>query len=153
MSEFKTSREEEEILARLRKALRSTDPAPSDIAEFAKAAFAWRDIDAELAELDFDSIEENTLEGVRSTATGRMISFQAGQWMLDVEYDETAGRLMGHISPTASFTVELHTSGALFSVESDEHGRFEADGVAPGPLSMVLRFSDGSIVKTQWVIL
>ena len=153
MSEFKTSKEERELIARLGEALHATDPAPSDIAEFAKAAFAWRGIDAELAELDFDSVEENILEGVRSTATGRMISFQAGQWMLDVEYDVTSGRLMGHISPQASFTVELHSSGALFSVESDEHGRFEADGVAPGPLSMVLRFSDGTVVKTQWVIL
>ena len=153
MSEFKTSREEEEILAKLRDGLRSSDPTPSDVAEFAKAAFEWRGIEADLAELDFDSVDEDALEGVRSTATSRMISFQAGQWMLDVEYDESTGRLMGHISPQSPYTVELHTSGALFSVESDEYGRFEADGVSPGPVSMVLRFGDGTVIKTQWVIL
>jgi len=153
LSEFETSREEREVLAKLRDGLHQSDPAPSDIAEFAKAAFAWRGIDADLAELDFDSIEEDQLQGVRSTATTRMVSFQAGQWMLDIEFDEGTGRLMGHISPQSSYTVELHTSGALFSVESDELGRFEADSVSPGPLSMVLRFGDGSVIKTQWVVL
>jgi len=153
LNEFKISSEDQEVLAKLREGLRSSDPTPSDIAEFAKAAFEWRGIDAELAELDFDSVEGDQLQGVRSTATSRMISFQAGQWMLDVEYDEATGRLMGHISPQSSFTVELHTSGALFSVESDELGRFEAESVSPGPLSMVLRLGDGSVIKTQWVVL
>ena len=153
MSEFNTSREEQEVIGKLREGLRSSDPVPSDVTDFAKAAFEWRGIEAELAELDFDSIEEGLLEGVRSTATTRMLSFQVGQWMLDIEYDESDGRLMGHISPQSGYTVELHTSGALFSVESDELGRFEAQGVSPGPLSMVLHFADRSVIKTQWVIL
>jgi len=76
-----------------------------------------------------------------------------GKWMLDIEYDEVSGRLMGHISPESGYTVELHTAGALFSVESDEVGRFEADGIAAGPLSMVLRFREGEVIKTQWVVL
>lgn len=153
MSEFKTSREDEEMLENLREGLLSSDPTPSDIAEFAKAAFEWRGIDADLAELDFDSVEDDQLQGVRSTATSRMISFQAGQWMLDVEYDEATRRLIGHISPQSPYTVELHTSGALFSLESDDLGRFEAESVSSGPLSMVLRFEDGSVIKTQWVVL
>lgn len=153
MSEFTTSREDDQLLARLRLGLALSDVAPSDVTAFAKAAFSWRDIDAELAELDFDSIDEDIPSGVRSSATARMISFQAGQWMLDVEYDEAASRLMGHISPEAGYTIELHTSGAFFTAESDERGRFEAGGVASGPLSMVLRFADGQVIKTQWVVL
>ena len=82
-----------------------------------------------------------------------MISFQAGQWMLDIEYDEVAGRLLGVISPEASFQIDLHTSGAFFTTESDPSGRFQAEGVSRGPLSMVLRFTDGQVVKTQWVVL
>jgi hypothetical protein len=152
LSEFMPSNEERDLLSRLREGLNQSDPVPSDVAEFAKAAFSWRDIDAELAELDFDSIDEDVPAGVRSTATARMVSFQAGQWMLDIEYDETGGRIIGHISPETTYTVELHTSGALFTVESDDRGRFEAEGVSPGPVSLVLRLADGPVIKTTWVI-
>ncbi|HEX6222076.1 MAG TPA: hypothetical protein VF115_13380 [Acidimicrobiia bacterium] len=153
MNEHTTSNEDEQILAKLRTGLSQSDSVPSDVTEFAKAALSWRTIDADLAELDFDSIDEDLPSGVRSSTTARMVSFQVGKWMLDVEYDEMSGRIMGHIAPESPFTVELHTPGALFSVESDEVGRFEADGIAPGPLSMVLRFRDGEVIKTQWVVL
>lgn len=153
MSEYQTSREDEELLARLREGLAESDSVPDDVTAFAKAAFSWRTIDAELAELEFDSVDEDLPAGVRSSTTARMISFQAGQWMLDVEYDETTGRLLGHVSPQDEYTVELHSSGAIFTAQSDELGRFEATGVSPGPLSMVLRFTDGAVIKTQWIVL
>ena len=152
MSEFDKTREDE-LIAGLRRGLEAGDPVPSDVTAFAKAAFTWRDIDAELAELEFDSADEDVPTGVRSSATARMISFQVGQWMLDVEYDEANGRLMGAISPEATYSIELHTTGALFTTESDDAGRFEAEGIVSGPLGMVLRFTEGPVVKTQWVVL
>ena len=151
MSEI--SREESNLLAGLRKGLSESDPLPSEVAEFAKVAFAWRQIDAELAELGFDSIDEEVPSGVRSTTVIRMMSFQAGRWMIDIEYDETAGRLMGATTPPGRYTIELHTAGARFTTESDDSGRFSAEGVVRGPLGMVLRFADGEVVKTQWVVL
>ena len=153
MNDFATSKEDDQILARLREGLGQSDPVPSDVTEFAKAALSWRNIDAELAELDFDSIDEDLPAGVRSSTTARMVSFQVGKWMLDIEYDDTSGRLMGQISPESPYTVELHTAGALFSVESDDAGRFHADGISRGPVSMVLHFRDGEVIKTQWVVL
>lgn len=152
MSEFDKARDDE-LVARLGKGLDTSDPVPPDVTEFAKAAFTWRDIDAELAELEFDSLDEDLPSGVRSSATARMISFQVGQWMLDIEFDEVAGRLIGAVSPETTYSVELHTAGSLFTTQSDEAGRFEAEGVNPGPLTMVLRFSDGPVVKTSWVVL
>lgn len=151
MSEF--TRDDAELLAGLRNGLGQSDPVPSDVSEFAKAAFSWTGIDAELAELEFDSIDEDVPTGVRSSTTVRMISFQAGQWMIDIEYDESSGRLMGVTSPPARYTLELHSAGAFFTTESDDSGRFSAEGVASGPLGMVLRFPGGEVVKTQWVVL
>jgi hypothetical protein len=153
LSEFNESTQDEELLAMLRKGLAEGDPVPSDVADFAMAAFTWRDIDAELAELDFDSADEDVPTGVRSSTTVRMMSFQAGQWMIDIEYDEAAGRLIGATTPPARYSVDLHTSGAKFTTESDDLGRFTADGIAPGPLGMVFRFTRGHTVKTQWVVL
>lgn len=152
MSEFEQVRESE-LIAALRKGLGQSDPVPSDVAEFAKASYTWRSIEAELAELEYDSAEEVLPSGVRSSATARMISFQVGQWMLDIEYDESSGRLMGAISPGAAYAIDLHSPGALFTTESDEVGRFTAEGISSGPLSMVLRFHDGGVIKTQWVVL
>lgn len=153
MSEHRMSDAEAELIATLRAGLEESDPVPEDVIEFAIAAYTWRDIDAELAELDFDSAESGQGAGVRSSATLRMISFQAGQWMLDIEYDEVTGRLLGMISPETPFHVDLHTAGAFYTSESDASGRFQAESVARGPLSLVLRFSDGQVVKTQWVVL
>ncbi len=153
MSEFETSREDETLIAALREGFRDSDPVPGDVSGFAKATFAWRDIDAALAELAFDSAEEDLPSGVRSSATARMISFQAGQWMIDIEFDDASGRVIGAISPEAAYSVEIHSPGANFTADSDEQGRFEAQGVTPGPLSLVLRFINGPVVKTQWVLL
>ena len=141
------------LIAALRDGLAASDPVPSDVKEFAKAAFSWRELDAELAELEYDSVEEEIPAGVRSSTVVRMMSFQAGRWMIDIEYDETAGRLMGATSPPARYTVELHTAGARFAIESDDSGRFTAEDVVRGPLAMVLRFADGEVVKTPWVVL
>lgn len=153
MSSFDLSGEDERLIVALREGLEESDPVPSDVTEFARGALTWRQIDAELAELEFDSIDEDVPEGVRSPVTARMVSFQVGQWMLDIEYDESSRRLIGAISPEAGYKVELHTAGGRFSTESDDAGRFEADAVDPGLLSLVLYFRDGGVIKTQWVIL
>lgn len=152
MSEFEQA-SESELIAALRQGLSESDPVPSDVSKFAKASYTWRSIDAELAELEYDSAEETLPSGVRSSATARMISFQVGQWMLDIEYDESSGRLIGAISPGTAYAIDLHSPGALFTTESDEDGRFTAEGISAGPLSMVLRFHDGGVIKTQWIVL
>ena len=147
------SHEDQEILAKLRRALNESDVAPSDVSEFAKAAFRWRDIEAELAHLDFDSVDEDVPSGVRSSATARMLSFQAGRWVLDVEYDEGSHRLIGQIEPETPYRIDLHSAGTFFTIDSDDQGRLEAEGILTGPLSMVLRFTGGPVIKTQWVVL
>ena len=142
-----------EILDILRKGLRQSDPVPSTVSEFAAALFTWRDIDAELAELIFDSEDETSPAGVRSTSIARMISFEVGKWTIDLEYDPAAGVLMGSVSPVAPFSVALHSRGARFEMELDDLGRFEFDDVEGGPASLVFRSADGEVVKTSWIVL
>lgn len=144
---------ENEILEILRDGLRQTDPVPSTVSEFAAALFTWRDIDAELAELIFDSVDEETPAGVRSTSTARMISFEVGKWAIDLEYNPAVRALMGSVLPVAPFSVELHSRGARFEVELDELGRFEFADVESGPASLVFRSADGEVVKTSWIVL
>jgi hypothetical protein len=47
--------DDEELLAALREALAERQAVPPEFVEAAKNAFAWHNIDAELAELTYDS--------------------------------------------------------------------------------------------------
>jgi hypothetical protein len=144
---------EDRVMSLLRRGLDESDPVPVDVVDFAKAALAWRSIDAELAELSYDSSHEQTPAGVRSTSTARMLSFETGDWLADLEYSPATGRLMGQVEPARIMTVELHLGGGVVATEADELGRFVFDGVLPGPIALVFRLSDDETVKTQWVVI
>lgn len=147
------STRDNEIIEILRRGLHQGDPVPSTVSEFADALFTWRDIDAELAELTFDSVDETTPAGVRSTSTARMISFEVGRWTIDLEFNPATGLLMGSVSPESPLTVELHSRGAHFAVDLDDSGHFEFEGVDAGPASLVFRFEGGEMIKTSWIVL
>lgn len=145
---------DEMLLALLREGLNEADPPPGDVDEFARAALAWRDVDATLATMALDTISEGALEGVRATSTSRMIEFEAGQWTIDIEYDEAAHRLLGHIAPAREVNVEIHFAGNVLHTESDDMGRFDFDGVPTGPMSLVFRLQgDLEVVRTEWTVL
>jgi hypothetical protein len=152
MSEPRQEREDE-LLAMLREGLEESDPVPIDVTDFAKAALGWRQIDAELAAISFDS-ELEAPAATRSTATARMLSFTAGQWTIDIEYDQTSHRLLGQVSPGRQVIVELHFAGGAVGLHSDGEGRFDFDGVLPGPVSLVIRTPGNlEVVKTEWTVL
>ena len=60
--------EEERLLAELRQFGRMLDPVPAQVLFAARGSLAWRRLDADLAELSFDSLVDGDLElaGVRS---------------------------------------------------------------------------------------
>ncbi|MGH8914477.1 MAG: hypothetical protein ACRDZM_08180 [Acidimicrobiia bacterium] len=147
-----TDRTEERVISLLRKGIEEADPVPTDVTDFAKAALSWRTIDAELAQIAYDSNEEPS--GVRSSATARMVSFEAGNWMIDIEYSVATGRLMGQVDPARQVAVELHLAGGVIANDTDELGRFYFDGVLPGPVSLVFRTpGDLEVIKTEWTVL
>lgn len=145
---------EQELMAKLRQALNAADPVPSDVTDFAKAALAWRTIDAELAAVAYDSSTEETPAGVRSAATAHMLSFQAGEWTIDIEYVSATARLIGQIEPSREVTVDLHFAGGIATTEADDLGRFAFDSILPGPISLVCRTpGDLEVVKTEWTVI
>lgn len=145
---------DEMLLELLREGLIEADPPPEDVDEFARAALGWRDVDATLATMALDSVSEGALEGVRATSTTRMIEFEAGQWTIDVEYDEANRRLLGDISPVREVDVEIHFAGNVLHTTSDDMGRFDFDGVPTGPMSLVFRLPGNlEVVRTEWTVL
>jgi len=132
------------------------DEVPPETVAAAKASFLWRTIDAELAQLVEDSAEvDNVLAGVRSTGTVRMLTFQSPTLTVEVEALEVGNRrrLVGLLVPPQAARVEVRHGRGTLTVEADELGRFSADDVVPGPVSIRCLGPAGvKAVTTDWVV-
>ncbi|HEX2403521.1 MAG TPA: hypothetical protein VHM29_02380 [Acidimicrobiia bacterium] len=144
---------EERLLSLLRTGLGQSDPSPADVSEFAKAALSWRTIDADLAQLSYDSSEDSNSVSVRGVATSRRLAFESGELTIDLEHEPVSGHLLGQLEPAGRMTVELHVLDTVLVSESDELGRFSFDGIRSGPFALVIRLAGDEVVKTEWVIL
>ena len=143
---------DDELLAVLGRALDASDPVPETVLEGARAAFTWRNIDIELAQIVFDSAQE--LSGVRSEDVNRQVTFEAPGVEIEVMVVENgARRLVGQLVPPTERTVELVGSDTVVSADTDRLGRFTFDDIAPGPVRLVVLGADGErLVQTEWVL-
>ena len=143
---------DDELLATLGRGLDAADPVPESVLEGARAAFTWRNIDTELAQIVFDSNTE--LAGVRSEDINRQVTFEAPGVEIEVMVVENGTRrLVGQLVPPAKRTVELVGSDSVLSIDTDHLGRFDFDNIAPGPVRIVVRGADGQrLVQTEWVL-
>jgi len=146
-----TNQQDDKLISLLRRGLDGSDPTPADVTEFAEAALSWRNVDAELAQLTFDSVDDAT--AVRGVAVARMLAFESGDLMIDLEHDPASGHLRGQLEPAGQMAVELHIFDTVLVTESDELGRFTFEGIHSGPFALVIRFEGDETVKTEWVIL
>ena len=149
--------DDEQFLAALGEALRAREAVPEWFVETGKNAYAWHDIDAELAQLTYDSWqEEAAAAGLRSeSASIRALSFASAH--LSIEIEITGGSLLGQLIPARPGTVEVQVlDGGAVTVPVDEAGCFTVD---PKPDSTFrLRCHTGHTgtqtdVLTGWVTL
>ena len=134
--------DETTMLARLRVAAAIREPVPPCVLQAARDAFAWRLIDAELAELVADSACELALAGTRGEGQPRLVTFEVpGGTSLELEADSlgAAIRLLGQVVPARPGTAEVQHLGGSVAVAVDEVGRFAAHGICPGPMRVRLR--------------
>lgn len=142
-----------DLLAQVQEMFAESDPVPGYLLGAARESFTWRTIDAELAELTGDSLLEGA--AVRAVRAPRLLTFTAGATTLVVEVAEhvrgasLARRLLGQILSPRPAEVEVRHADGTLSVPADEFGRFRADAVPPGPISLACRF--GGAVQPQLV--
>lgn len=146
------SMNDDELLAALGSVLDAADPVPESVLEGARAAFTWRTIDTELAEIVFDTASE--LAGVRGEDVNRQVTFEAPGVEIEVMVVENGSRrIVGQLVPPVERMVELVGSDSVQSVDTDRLGRFDFDDIAPGPVRLVVRGTDGQrLVQTEWVL-
>jgi hypothetical protein len=153
---MRDERDDDELEEELRRLAARVDPVPPELLRAAAGAFTWRDIDAELAELVFDSLlDADEAALVRGSPDRRLVSFAAGGLTIDVEVTATGPdrTVMGQIVPPRRGQVDLRRPGETVTVDADELGRFRSGPLPPGPLSLRWRTDDGAPVVTDWLAL
>jgi hypothetical protein len=146
--------DDERLLVALGEAIRERQAVPSWFVETGKNAFAWHNIDAELAQLTYDSQENRReLAVVRSeTASVRALTFTSAHLTMELEVTENA--VLGQIIPPRAGTLEVHTrAGEITATEMDEIGCFAVDPIPDSPFRLRCRTADGADVLTGWITL
>jgi len=146
------------LLQRFGAVARAADPAPELTVELARAAFELRRLDAELAELVADSVDDaRRPAGVRGGGDARLLSFEAGSTCLEVEVHVDAPRrtLLGQVVPSPDFlggVVRLEIGGgAVRTCELDPIGGFRFDDVPTGLARLHVERPGTGDVTTSWV--
>ena len=144
---------DEQLLAALGEALRARQAVPEWFVETGKNAYAWHNIDAELAQLTYDSSrDEDTVAAVRSEAASiRALTFTSGRLSIELEVAESS--LLGQIIPPRAGTLEVHTTAGVTCSPVDEIGCFVVDPIPSSPFRLRCRTADGADVLTGWITL
>ena len=145
--------DDEQLLAALGEAIRAEQAVPEWFVETGKNAYAWHDIDAELARLTYDSlIDRERAAAVRSEAASiRALTFTSARLSIELEVNETS--LVGQIIPPRAGTLEVHTTAGVTSSPVDEIGCFVVEPIPNSPFRLRCRTADGADVLTGWITL
>lgn len=144
--------DDDRLLGALSQALKARQAVPSWFIETGKRAFAWHNIDAELAQLTYDSNEDRREAAVMrsETASIRALTFTSAH--LSVELEVTGNSLLGQLLPAREGELEIHTrAGEISTTEVDEIGCFSVDPIPDSPFRLRCRTADGTDVLTGWI--
>jgi hypothetical protein len=146
---------DEELLAALHQALESRQAVSPAFIEAARGAYAWRTIDAELAQLTYDSradSEEAAPVTRAEHASIRALTFTSAR--LTIELEVTGGSLVGQVVPPQAATIRLQAQGGAEAViTADEIGCFEIQPVPRGPFRLRCQTDATVDVLTGWISL
>jgi hypothetical protein len=129
--------DDDRLLVALGQALRAREAVPSWFVETGRNAFAWHNIDAELAQLTYDSNEDRLQATVMrsETASIRALTFTSAH--LSVELEVTGNSLLGQLFPTREGELEIHTrAGEISTTDVDEIGCFSIDPIPESPFRL-----------------
>jgi hypothetical protein len=148
------SYDDEQLFEALRDAIRARQAVPPGFVEAGKNAYAWHNIDAELAQLTHDSArDEDRSASVRSeTASIRALIFTSSH--LSIELGVTEDLLLGQLMPPGEGTIQVVTQkGATAAAPVDEIGCFSIEPIPSSPFRMRCRTARGTDVVTGWIAL
>jgi hypothetical protein len=154
MSILEAGLSDDELLAALRQAVAARQAVPADFVAVAENAFAWHNIDAELAQLTYDSMRdaEHSLSTRTEAASIRALTFTSGH--LTIELEVGTESLVGQIVPAQPALITLQPiSGPETDVHADEIGCFSIEPIPAGQFRLRCRTGVGVETITGWITL
>jgi len=144
--------DDDRLLTALSEAMKARQAVPSWFIETGKNAFAWHNIDAELAQLTYDSNEDQREAALMRSETALIRSLTFTSDHLSLELEVTGNSLLGLLLPPGAGRLEIHTrAGEISTTEVDELGRFSVDPIPDSPFRLRCRTADGTHVLTGWI--
>jgi hypothetical protein len=146
--------DDEQLLAALREALKADEAVPPEFIELGKNAYAWHNIDAELAQLTYDSVREpdNALSLRAEAASIRALTFTSAHLTIELEVSEDS--VLGQVVPAQSGMIEIQgREGTTATTEADEVGCFLIRPIPDSPFRLRFRTADGSDILTGSITL
>jgi hypothetical protein len=144
---------DEELLEALQRAVRARAAVPADFVAAAREAFAWHNIDAELARLTYDSrTAEHALATRTEAASIRALTFTSGRLTIELEVAQVS--LVGQIVPAQPAVISvLPRAGDEIVITADEIGCFSVEPIPIGQFRLRCRTSAGVETMTGWITL
>jgi hypothetical protein len=144
--------DDHELMAAVGRVLQR-DPPPGHVLLDARAAFAWRDLAARIALLEFDSaVDDDGLARVRASSTVRRLTFRHEGLTVALEIHEVEGRVVGRLAPVESMRIELRHRRGTITAPVDELGFFACEAVPRGAISLrCTPVGDDVAIDTEWV--
>ena len=156
--------DDDQLLATLEDAVISAQAVPPAFVAAGKEVYAWRTIDAELADLTYDSAADpELLSAVRAeAATLRALTFVSAG--LTIELEVTPDALLGQISPVQAGQITAYAASAevitavpdypgVGTAVIDELGFFVVRPVPAAPFRLLCRTAAGTTVVTGLISL
>jgi hypothetical protein len=145
------SSDDDQLLAALGDAL---DAVPADFVAAGKAAFAWHDLDAQLAALIYDSAADARRVPAVSRAEPaqlRYLTFASEQ--LTVELEVTHDAVLGQLVPPQPGVLEVRLKpGEVVTTPIDDIGCFTIRPIPSGSFRLRCAAADATLI-TDWITL
>jgi hypothetical protein len=147
--------DDDQVLTALGQALRRGRDVPRSFVEAGKNAFPWSGLDAELAELAYDSAQDTgRVPALTRAAPASLRSVTFASATVTIELTLTPEQLDGQVIPPQSGEVELLVaSGPAQTAEIDGLGRFRIRPIPSRSFRLHCRTEDSERVLTDWVAL
>jgi hypothetical protein len=146
---------DDSLLADLHRVVAVGDPVPDDWRAAASSSFRWSSIDAEAAELAYDSISGRDRRiggGHISGFALRELRYVAGARAIELELDvgDDKLRVLGRLIPARRADVVATWPEGRRVTTTDDDGAFRFDELPRRPLSVYV--TGDHRVKTGWIL-
>jgi hypothetical protein len=146
--------DDEQLMRALREALRARQAVPPEFVETGKNAYAWHNIDAELAQLTHDSSHDGERSAAMRSGTAAIRTLTFASAHFSIELEVTGDALLGQIMPPGVETIEARTrAGGATVAPIDEIGCFSLEPIPPGPFRLHCQTAGRIDVVTGWITL